>query len=114
MLSRVATRDLGRYMEEMDPEDLDQLPNEDSSDEDDKNAPNFWSKIHGFETLPSNVQEAIMKSKEKAKHSEFYYKLRNLQDRIGVYKTMFYNRKPVHLKMFLARQKEHREKKQNQ
>ena len=36
--------------------------------------------------LPDNVKLAIEKSKMKAKHSEFYYRMKNLTAKISVYK----------------------------
>ena len=57
-----------------------------SSEEDDKDDPNFWRKDQGYDSLPRNVQHAIEVSKEKAKHSEFYYRLKGLNEKIYTYK----------------------------
>lgn len=74
---------------------IDALPSsESSSEEDDKTAANYWKKDENFHLLPKNVQQAIKTSKMKAKHSEFYYKLKNLKDRIVVFQDMFYDKIP--------------------
>jgi hypothetical protein len=36
--------------------------------------------------LPENVRHAIDVGKQKAKHSEFYYRLKGLNERIHTYK----------------------------
>lgn len=40
----------------------------------------------------------------KAKHSEFYYKLKNLKDRIVVFQDMFYDKIPAFQLAFLKKQ----------
>ena len=45
-------------------------------------------------SLPPNVRAAIEKSQQKAKHSEFYYKLSDLNQKIGLYKKIFYSKIP--------------------
>lgn len=45
--------------------------------------------------LPENVRHAIDISKrKKSKHSDFFCRLRSLNDKIGVYKKTFYTRTP--------------------
>jgi len=44
--------------------------------------------------LPENVRNAIDMSKLKAKHSPFYYRMRDLSAKISIYKTLFDNRIP--------------------
>lgn len=53
-----------------------------SSDSDDKTQKNFWRKSQDYELLPDNVKKAILTGKMKAKHSEFYYKMRDLNTKI--------------------------------
>lgn len=48
----------------------------------------------------------------KAKHSEFYYKLKNLKDRIVVFQDMFYDKIPHFQLAFLKKQLQRREEKQ--
>lgn len=62
-----------------------------SSDEDDKTQ-QTWKYNESYLALPENVRAAIDLSREKSKHSEFYYKLRGLNDRIKIYKSNFYDK----------------------
>lgn len=57
-----------------------------SSDEDDKAQKGYFKRTKHFYSLPPNVRNAIELSKEKSKHSEFYYKLKGLNDKISTYK----------------------------
>lgn len=69
-----------------------------SSDEDDKHHPNYFAEIkeHRFHQLPVNVQNAIIIGKSKSKHSEFYNRLKDLNEKIGTYKSIFYGRVPAY------------------
>jgi len=49
-----------------------------------------------FIQLPENVQIAIIKGKSKSKHSEFYNRLKDLNEKIGTYKSIFYDRVPAY------------------
>ena len=69
---------------------------DDSSDADDKTDPSFWRKDGNYTTLPENVRAAIDLSLDKSKHSDFYYKLRGLNERIKVFKSAFYNKVPYY------------------
>ena len=64
------------------------------SDFDNKEDPNFFKKGNNFNNLPDAVKIAVENSKQKAKHSDFYYKLSDLNNRIGLYKKLFYNKIP--------------------
>ena len=44
--------------------------------------------------LPENVRNAIDVAKMKRKHSDFYYKLNILNDKLHVYTSMFYDKAP--------------------
>jgi len=66
-----------------------------SSDSDDKTQPGFWKKDNDYFKLPENVRHAIEVGKMKAKHSEFYYKMKDLNTKIAVYKQIFDNRVPT-------------------
>ena len=59
-----------------------------------------------FFKLPGNVRKAITSAKMKNKHSDFYYKLKNLNQKINTYKDVFYNREPRYQKKFNEKQKE--------
>lgn len=61
-------------------------PVDDSSDSDDKTQPNYWQANENFDNLPTNVKAAILKGKMKAKHSEFYYKIKDLTSKIHIYR----------------------------
>ena len=82
-------------MSKLRAEQIDELPSEFSSDEDDKQQKEFWT-LGGVDLtkLPANVQEAVSKARQNAKHTDFYYKLKKLQERIRVFKDMFYHRNP--------------------
>ena len=94
MLHEKKTGDRNQYYT-MDP-DNDGKSNH-TSDEDDKTSNVWWAHASDFKTLPENVQMAILNSKKRAKHSEFYYKLRGLQDRIHLFKGMFYAKQPKYV-----------------
>jgi len=66
-----------------------------SSESDDRDQPNYYRKGEQFHLLPENVRAAIELSQEKSKHSEFYYKMKELNDKITVYKKIFDNRVPA-------------------
>lgn len=46
--------------------------------------------------MPANVRHAIDVGKQKAKHSEFYYRLKGLNERIYTYKQIFYDKVPIY------------------
>ena len=55
--------------------------------------------------LPQNVRHAIDIAKTKQPNSDFYYKLQNLNDKVLVYKHVFYSNMPAHQKQFLERKR---------
>ena len=59
----------------------------------------YWS-------LPENVRHAIDLSKKKTKHSDFYNQLQGLNDKINLYKKVFYTNTTKHQKAFDSRRKE--------
>lgn len=52
------------------------------SDFDDKEDPNYFIKNDAFFSLPQNVRKVIEKRQKSAKHSEFYFKLHDLTEKI--------------------------------
>ena len=50
-------------------------------------------------------------AKKKSKHSEFFYRLQTMNDKILIYRSMFYNKMPAHQKQFLEKKQEALEKK---
>lgn len=84
-------------MKELGEEDLTVSLNDISSDsfENDSNQPQSNQNYNSnFSMLPKNVQDAIKLSKKKDKHSPFYYKLKNLKEKITLYKGIFYDKVP--------------------
>ena len=49
-----------------------------------------------FYKLPSHVRKAITHAKLHSKHSEFYYKLKDLNSKIHTYRGIFYDRVPAY------------------
>jgi hypothetical protein len=47
---------------------------------------------HMFKSLPENVRNAILVAQQRKKHSDFYYKLSQVNDKIQVFTNIFYNR----------------------
>jgi len=41
----------------------------------------------------------------KSKHSEFWYKLENLNDKIYIFRSIFYTRMPAYQRTFLEKKK---------
>jgi len=54
----------------------------------------YW-RNEGYWRLPENVRNAIDIAKMKSKHSEFWYKLEILNDKIFIFRSMFYSRMPA-------------------
>ena len=55
-------------------------------------------KNEQYWALPENVRAAIDVAKMKKKHSDFYYKLRLLNDKINIYTSIFYSKVPNYQK----------------
>lgn len=55
--------------------------------------------------LPENVRNAIDMAEMKQKHTGFFYKLQTLNDKIFVYRSVFYNRMPEHQRIFMEKKK---------
>jgi hypothetical protein len=54
----------------------------------------YWRNA-GYWRLPENVRHAVDVAKMKSKHSEFWYKLEILNDKIFIFRSMFYSRMPA-------------------
>ena len=64
-------------------------------------------KDHHYWALPENVRAAIDVANTKKKHSDFYYKLRLLNEKIHVFTDVFYNKMPNYQKFWeVKKQKE--------
>ena len=53
--------------------------------------------------LSENRRHAIDRAKMKAKHSDFWYKLQTLNDKIVVFRSMYYEKMTLNEKHFLIR-----------
>ena len=51
------------------------------------------------------MRAAIDVAKLKSKHSEFWYKLENLNDKLMIFKMLFYSKMPHHQKVFYEKKK---------
>ena len=72
---------------------------EDAADREQRhNDPAYWA-------LPENVRNAIDYARQKSKHSDFYNLLKSLNDKIGVYKKIFYTKTPKYERMFYDRKR---------
>lgn len=68
-----------------------------------RNRKDYSYKNKAYWNLPENVRNAIDLAKMKQKHSEFYYKLQTLNDKIYVFRTHFYTRMPAYQKAFIEK-----------
>ena len=66
---------------------------ENESDEDSTDKDNYW-KNAAYWRLPENVRAAIDTAKLKEKHTDFWYRLETLNDRIHTYRQLFYAKMP--------------------
>jgi hypothetical protein len=81
-------------------EDEEQPPEVDES----CNDSGHW-KTAAYWRLPENVRHAIDVAKLKSKHSEFYYRLETLNDKIFIYRSVFYSKMPAYQKQFLEKKR---------
>jgi hypothetical protein len=84
------------------------------SDVDDKDDPNFFfmNEDSTFSSLPVNVKRAIENGKLKAKHSDFYYRLTDLNMKIGIYNKFFRTRIPKYQLAYILQKMERNQGKQ--
>ena len=54
--------------------------------------------------LPENVRNAIDIAKVKSAHSEFWYKLENMNEKLMIFKHLFYGKMPHHQQVFYEKQ----------
>ena len=79
-----------------------------SSDRDEKIE--CW-KDEKYWALPANVRNAIDMAQMKKKHSDFYYRLRVLTDKIHVFTSIFYNKMPTYQVKWIEKKKKDLEEK---
>lgn len=93
------TQDSKRYG---NPEDDDE--NSEQEDESSNGPCNhaYW-RTAAYWRLPENVRNAIDIAKMKSKHSEFWYRLQTLNDKIFVYRSVFYSKMPAYQKAFIEK-----------
>lgn len=56
--------------------------------------------------LPENVRNAIDIAEMKQKHTSFFNKLQTLNDKILVFRSVFYNRMPEYQRIFMEKKRE--------
>ena len=98
--------DIKRLMSESSSSDSEREPARDArewSDDSDKRDNSY--KDATYWALPDNVRTAIDVAKSKAKHSEFYYRLQTLNDKIFVFQHVYYNKMPSFQRAFFERKK---------
>jgi hypothetical protein len=83
-----------------------------SSQKDNKDDPNFFIRDESFMRLPPAVQKVVEHSYLKSKHSDFYYKLSDLTNKIILYKRLFYNKVPDYQVQFMEKKIKDLEQKQ--
>lgn len=44
--------------------------------------------------LPESAQRAFLRRRAKQNHTDFFWKLKNLNDKISLYKGIFYSKRP--------------------
>ena len=59
-----------------------------------------------YHRLPPNVQHAIDLAEIKKKHSAFFYKLETLNDKIFVFRELYYSKMPQHQRNFLEKKRQ--------
>ena len=70
------------------------------------------AKIMGdfrFKALPENCQNAILLAIEKKKHSDFYYKLQHVTDKLDVFTDIFYDKEPSYIKWWRLKKEREQE-----
>ena len=71
---------------------------QDSTEIEAKKVPDW--KDEAYWRLPENVRHAIDGAKMKSKHSDFWYRLQTMNDKIFVYRTVFYGNMPSYQQQF--------------
>ena len=64
----------------------------------------YWRNAD-YWRLPENVRNAIDVAKVKSKHTEFWHRLEILNDKIFIFRSMFYSRMPAFQKAFLEKKR---------
>ena len=59
-----------------------------------KEKENFSWRNQQYWALPENVRKAIDMAKMKKRHSDFYYKLTLLNEKINIFTNIFYSKVP--------------------
>jgi hypothetical protein len=66
-------------------------------------------KNKAYWALPENVRHAIDLSKKKSRHSDFYNRMAAVNEKIAVYKMIFYSAAPSYEKQFLENKRKRME-----
>ena len=70
----------------------------------------YW-QTEGYWNLPEKARNAIDQAKLKSKHSDFWYRLQNLNDKILVFKDIYYDKEPMFEKQFNFKREQMKQKK---
>ena len=84
---------------------------DDETGEGDTPKQNNSYKNKAYWNLPENVRNAIDLAKMKQKHSEFYYRLQAVNDKIYVFRSHFYTKMPAFQRAFIEKEQKKLEKK---
>jgi hypothetical protein len=90
--------------DEQSSQDHNEEEEHENSSQGEKENPSSW-QTEQFYALPENVQNAINNAKLKKKHTDFYYRLRLLNDKIHVFTKIFYNRVPLYQKKWYEKKR---------
>ena len=83
-------------------EDFEEDGSDESDEMENRPCPGHW-KTKAYYKLPENVRNAIDIAKTKSKHSEFYYKLQTLNDKIYIYRSVYYSKMPAYQRAFIEK-----------
>ena len=62
-------------------------------------------KDEAYWRLPENVRHAIDVAKLKSKHSDFWYRLETMNDKLYVFRSIFYGAVPQYQRVFLEKKR---------
>ena len=93
MTKFIASKNCSNHFHESINTEQEESEDSDKSSERGEIKESEW-KTEQYWQLPPNVRKAIDYAKQKKKHSDFYYKLRLLNDKIHIFTSIFYSRVP--------------------
>lgn len=88
---------------------IDSDSGDDRASETESSATDYEAKTNyktaAYWNMPENVRHAIDKARSKSKHSDFYAHLKTLTEKIGVYKKLFYTKRPMYERSYMDKQR---------